>query len=47
MQISINRKQANIIIKCLNEQLENPELLSEEEIEQIKNLKEEITYQDW
>ncbi len=47
MQISINRKQASIIIESLNEKLNNPELLTEEEIEQIKNLKEEIIYQDW
>jgi hypothetical protein len=47
MQININSKQANLIIQCLNDKLENPEMLSDEEIEQIKNLKEEITYQDW
>jgi hypothetical protein len=47
MQININSKQANLIIQCLNDKLENPEILSDEEIEQIKNLKEEITYQDW
>jgi hypothetical protein len=47
MQISVNSKQANLIIQCLNEKLKNPELLTEDEIEQIKNLKEEIIYQDW
>jgi hypothetical protein len=47
MQININSKQANLIIQCLNDKLENPEMLSDEEIEQIKNLKEEIIYQDW
>lgn len=47
MQININSKQANLILECLNEKLNNPELFSNEEIEQIKNLKEEITYQDW
>ena len=47
MQISINSKQASIIIKSLNEKLENPEMLTEKEIEEIQNLKDEIIYQDW
>jgi hypothetical protein len=32
MQININSKQANLILECLNEKLNNPELFSDEEI---------------